>query len=236
MSGFSLVDRWRHLRAITKDRSLSACAHAVAGELLDMLSAEGVAWPSHSTLARNTGQSRRNVANALDQLIPKYFTVERRAAVAHSNEYRPVIPACTSEPACTQVVNARSKDGELAFTQSYLKNQLKELASSLRSERARGAAPKRRSQVPENWQPDATAISFAEQTAGWSPRRIADEAAQFVDHHRKKGDVLADIPAGWRTWVRNGFRFDRNRHNVGPNGHPSHHDAETRAFEYVSRS
>lgn len=41
--------------------------------------------------------------------------------------------------------------------------------------------------------------------------RVADEAAQFRDHHASRGTVAKDWPATWRTWVRNALKFNRKQ-------------------------
>jgi hypothetical protein len=83
-------------------------------------------------------------------------------------------------------------------------------------------------EVPENWQPSDADRSYAEQ-AGWSPRRITDEVPRFVDHHRKKDDRFADWHAAWRTWVRNGIKFDQERRQ-SPAPYANGHDASGESY------
>lgn len=78
------------------------------------------------------------------------------------------------------------------------------------------AAPRKvvsRRQVPEDWLPSDAGREFACDRAGWSGARIERETEHFRDHHRKRGTPLADIDAGWRTWVMNGAKFDGEKGN-----------------------
>lgn len=38
---------------------------------------------------------------------------------------------------------------------------------------------------------------------------IADQAAQFRDHHQQHGKLMLDWSAAWRTWARNALKFTR---------------------------
>lgn len=41
---------------------------------------------------------------------------------------------------------------------------------------------------------------------------MADQAAQFRDHHQQHGKRMADWPAAWRTWARNAMDFTKRPH------------------------
>lgn len=46
---------------------------------------------------------------------------------------------------------------------------------------------------------------------------VADQAAQFRDHHTAHGKKMADWPAAWRTWIRNALEMTRPpRHTLTP--------------------
>jgi hypothetical protein len=56
----------------------------------------------------------------------------------------------------------------------------------------------------------AAHLEFAE-AHGWDSSRAKDEFERFADYHRAKGSVFANWDAAWRTWVRNGIKFDSER-------------------------
>jgi hypothetical protein len=66
----------------------------------------------------------------------------------------------------------------------------------------KGGQPKgrRKSQVPENFTPDAAQRAWA---VHHCPNvDLAAETAKFVDHHRAKGTTFLDPQLGFRTWLR----------------------------------
>lgn len=114
--------------------------------------------------------------------------------------------------------NNNALDGKVVLPQSDANHQPstinKEEKASLSG--SQKAAPRKvvsRRQVPEDWLPSDAGREFACDRAGWSGARIEREVEHFRDHHRKKGEPLADMDAGWRTWVMNGAKFDRKATN-----------------------
>lgn len=73
---------------------------------------------------------------------------------------------------------------------------------------------KQKQGVPEDWLPDDGDRAFAEERAGWVGQRLDDEVGAFRDYHRKVGNLFADVSAAWRTWVRNGAKFQAERGNT----------------------
>lgn len=60
----------------------------------------------------------------------------------------------------------------------------------------------KRSQIQDDWQPDAAGREFAANNG------VPDsEIGAFVDHHLAHGNTMASWPAAWRTWCRNAVRF-----------------------------
>lgn len=53
---------------------------------------------------------------------------------------------------------------------------------------------KRRSQIPDEFEPNTERANYAELEA-------------FKNYHKAKGSVMADWQAAWRTWVANGIKF-----------------------------
>ena len=77
-------------------------------------------------------------------------------------------------------------------------------------------AKARRRQVPEDWLPSDAGREFARDRARWSEARIEREIEHFRAHHRQKGNVFADVDAGWRTWILNGVKYAEQRSNGVP--------------------
>lgn len=67
--------------------------------------------------------------------------------------------------------------------------------------------PKRREQIAPDRQPSPEDRAFAERHGIGTDT----EWPQFVDYHLREGSLLADIPAAWRTWVRNAVKFSKER-------------------------
>jgi uncharacterized protein YdaU (DUF1376 family) len=104
------------------------------------------------------------------------------------------------------MANASQNDGPL---QSQSQEEEKSSLSGAKK------APAKRRQVPEDWLPSEAGREFALERAGWSGARIEREIEHFRYHHRKKGEALADIDAGWRTWVINGDKYQERGGNNG---------------------
>jgi hypothetical protein len=66
---------------------------------------------------------------------------------------------------------------------------------------------KARSQVQDDFRPDANGIAKAE-ACGLS---VAAEVEKFIDHHKGAGTLRADWQASWRTWVGKAVEFGRGR-------------------------
>jgi uncharacterized protein YdaU (DUF1376 family) len=81
---------------------------------------------------------------------------------------------------------------------------------------AKEKAPRRRSQIPENWIPDDAGRSYALHHAGWADDRMDREIEHFRNHHRQKGAVFADHAAAWRTWVQRGAKIQEQNANGRP--------------------
>jgi hypothetical protein len=69
----------------------------------------------------------------------------------------------------------------------------------------KGRRAKPRTQIAPDWHPTDEQIGWVKE--GWeaSDTQITAQAAQFRDHHRSRGSLMADWPAAWRTWWRNGY-------------------------------
>jgi hypothetical protein len=66
-------------------------------------------------------------------------------------------------------------------------------------------APKRKSQIPEDFAPNENGIAAAK-NAGLL---VEQEIEQFRNHHKAKGTTMLDWQAAWRTWVGMAVQFGR---------------------------
>lgn len=87
-----------------------------------------------------------------------------------------------------------------------------------KKEESKGRASRAKARTPldENWNPDDDGVAYAKEH-GFIDSQIPSMALNFRDHHRAKGNLMADWPAAWRTWVRNEIKFQRNS-NGGQRG------------------
>jgi hypothetical protein len=84
-------------------------------------------------------------------------------------------------------------------------------ASQPKRARARARTP-----IPENFMLSEKSKTYA-QGRGFVDGQIVSMAEAFENHHRAKGNLMADWEAAWRTWVNNEIKFQRNT-NGGGNG------------------
>ena len=64
---------------------------------------------------------------------------------------------------------------------------------------------KRATQMPEGWEPNPKHSELA----GKLGVSMADEVAQFRDHHSARGSTFKDWDAAFRTWLRNAAKFSK---------------------------
>lgn len=76
-----------------------------------------------------------------------------------------------------------------------------ELSPSSKSHKPSRAKP--RTAAPGS---DATPAAVTEWAIRWAIPESDTEFPNFLDHHRKKGDLFADWTAAWRTWMRSPYR------------------------------
>jgi hypothetical protein len=72
--------------------------------------------------------------------------------------------------------------------------------------RAKRRAP--RSLIPEDWSPTNKDRDYAIRK-GFDLPKIGQMAAKFVNHHRSRGTMIADLAATWRTWCDNEVEFSQ---------------------------
>lgn len=77
---------------------------------------------------------------------------------------------------------------------------------------ARTGKTKRKSCIPDGWQPRPLERSKAVA----SGLDCDAEAEHFRDHHKAKGEPMADWDAAFRTWLKNAVRFSGGRKHLKP--------------------
>ncbi len=68
--------------------------------------------------------------------------------------------------------------------------------------------------IPEIFTVTREMIAWVEEN-NFGHINLADETDRFIDHWKSKGETRADWVAGWRTWIRNAERFQREAKNHG---------------------
>lgn len=86
---------------------------------------------------------------------------------------------------------------------------------NLESESGAGARPikiprKVNSAMPDDFVLDARMLRFAAER-GFSGDPVQAMFGKFCDHHRARGNRMADWHAAWQTWVRNQVEFQQQR-------------------------
>jgi hypothetical protein len=180
------------------------------------------AFPSVATLAKKARMSERNTQYCLRRLEQAGEIV--REGTHHSGAviWRLVLPSirganiagvqdlqgCNLEQGGVQFATQR---GAMVAPKPLV--TVKEPSESTRVSKAR-----RKTSLPEGYQPDGMGWALARER-GWGDARIEDEIVAFCAHHEKEATLSASWAASWRTWVLNGRRFDaRDTARASPNG------------------
>lgn len=104
-----------------------------------------------------------------------------------------------------------------------------ELRSGTRARRARARVP-----LPDDWQLSAIDIAHARECR-FTDQQIQTMARAFPNHHRAKGNLMADWGAAWRTWCENEIKFQGSR-GTPTNAKSGIIDAADRAVENIERA
>lgn len=73
---------------------------------------------------------------------------------------------------------------------------------------------KARAPLPEPWSLSEVERTYARER-GFADGQIASMATSFENHHRAKGNLMADWTAAWRTWCENEIKFRGNSNGYG---------------------
>jgi hypothetical protein len=230
MSGTSST-RW-YFTDWMSDPNVRACSLAARGLWIDLLCVAGMnSGRDHgfvlvggrvqtaANIARLVGSSEPEVSGLLDELATnKVFNRDRRGAIY-----------------CRRMVKAEKNrgNGRLAVSDKTLKNlrnkkPLDNIVEPLlpkplpvpdserkkANKRTRSAA----APLPTGWKPTVADLGYATKR-GFNGGRLDDLLASFADHHRSRGNEMADWDAAWRNWVRNEIKFSTRRFGT-TNGTP----------------
>lgn len=149
----------------------------------------------------------RNANNAVMQRDNALCSVTER-----DEGMRADVPA----PACEVITNLPSGDNIYIKTNTSCLQKDREISVAGSIEQTRPGKPKRakpRTSLAEDAQPDEVQRRDAAE-AGMNDREFRDEWRAFRDHHRSKGNLMADWRSAWRTWLRGRARFAPSR--AGP--------------------
>lgn len=152
-----------------------------------------------------------SVTSAIRELLAKGFTIEQALDAAEA--FEPKTPTRSSGAIRQQryrdrlvaerngVTSDVTSDGMVSSSPPpKITNQTPSTPSSKPKPSAR------RSSLAEDAQPTAADGKEALR-AGLSTADFRSEWRAFRDHHRSKGNLMADWSAAWRTWLRNSKRF-----------------------------
>ena len=222
--------------------------------LAEMAGKDGQCYPSQSALADRCSTTRPNICRRLKELGVRGFIQAQSFGNGKINTYTVLcdclalpVPerhtVCRSDtPVPAEPVPERQATCATAALEPVPERHTEPLVEPLREPlvvpppivppppAGRGKKPRRG--FPSDWQPDEQDIEFAlgeDRSFDWIDR----EGQRCRDHHLSKGNLFADLHATWRTWVRNAPQFEHQRTRAY--GKQNSHDAETAAFEFVSR-
>ena len=191
-------EKFLWLKRVAGDADLPRAAYRLAIWLSDMfnLDHQGTAWPSHETLAKELGITRRSVVDAIGALVEHEHLASERRGQHRSNRYR-MASRCeeffTSEPSDVKSGVSRCEE---PFTQNPISNP-EQVEVDLFLAQQRGDA-----EVKTNNPPPVPVDRFPELRVVWDRPWDEDDTADreaFVEACRK---TSADtIIAGARDWA-----------------------------------
>lgn len=82
--------------------------------------------------------------------------------------------------------------------------------SRTRQSEAKASVARKRTPIPEDWEPRVAEIEFAAKH-GLGPEALERETAKFKAHHTAAGKTMANWSAAWRTWVLNAEEWRKAR-------------------------
>lgn len=204
--------------------------------LLRIYESGGPCMDPVEAIGRRTGYDKRKTADALNQLCRsgKLFRPEGGGLMnPQAQAYLDAHAASVKRPG-PQSPNRRGENPQSiqqtdqptagqAADSTYIQSQLFDSGDSTGRDSEQVALPvarakrvKTRTKFPTDFTLDATGYAVAER-AGIRGQQARALFERFKDFHTAKGNLMADWPAAWRTWVSNEIKWN-NRPGRGPAG------------------
>lgn len=176
----------------------------------------GECFPSHKRLAEDTGYTRQGVGKVIRHLedigLLEINSRDRENGSRTSNVYVLSMGATTVAGKATTV--ARGATGGNNIEPSFNHNP------PVPSEQPPPKVQSKATRLPDDWQPSADDVAFAEQE-GLSSDEISRECGKFRDYWHGVGGqrgTKRDWPATWRNWIRRAADDRRAGPKRGGNG------------------
>ena len=177
---------------------------------------EGQAWPSRTTIARESGVTLRTVTRATKHLEDLGLIEVERSSGNAVNQYslrvgeqcQPVTvdSALRTPSRHTSTVHGVHCDGDSRSFDGVPGAP----EHSRKVKNSEGRPPDHSMLVPEHFIVTEEMLRWAE-TQGIPRQDISFETDQFLDRHRARGTRFKDWVAAWRTWMRNAVKFRAER-------------------------
>ena len=167
------------------------------------------ARPSVACMRKETRLSERSIRLALGSLRQRGLIAEERAATnTRPTSYRfPLFRGAVVAPPSPSRGAVVAGVGCSGCTLTVIEPSVTTPPSSPPQKPER---KKQRTQVDPAFYPDAALLAWTAEK-GWDQRRVDAEVEQFREHHAARGNVMLRWDMAWRTWVRNGIKFDARR-------------------------
>lgn len=198
------------------DPGLRACSYAARGLWMDLLCIAAEADPKGFVLVAGRACDAKVIARMTGGLMDEVealLTELEEHGVFSRNE----AGAIYSRRMVADNARARGSTPEGAPSGNDLfgtqKPEARVQKPDSRKGRVRAGAPHA---LPVDWKLTKSDVEYAGQH-GFSIGETGTMGDAFRDHHRNKGTKGIDWEAGFRTWVRNEIKFNRNR-SGGSNG------------------
>lgn len=187
---------------------------------------EGICWPSHDTIARRVGVSRRQVIRIIEQLEEKGIVV-RVERKQHSNVYQ-----LRCDIAMSHVTSRADVADVTPMTHQDVTSSAPDVTSSTsRCDIAMSPEPleppieppieppviahaKKACQLPDGYGPPVELVQWAVRDLGLASGDVWMETDKFRDYHLSKGSLFKDWNAAWRNWMRKAVEYGAQRRTV----------------------
>lgn len=179
------------------------------------------AWPSHASIARLTGLSRRTIQTSIQKLEDWGLIKRVRRTRVDGSETSAMVKIdiesrwTVSKGVATAAIGVQQQVPEGIATDAPLERTLKPQPETTEAELPLGSAPvkklpKKRQTIPPQYPMTNRHKEYA------AERGLANGHAELIfenfrNHHAAKGTLMLDWDAAWRTWVGNEIKFSAGR-------------------------